>query len=200
MQDKRTKWQKDFDRNKKDQQIAEWMLRKDKVMLHMIEAMLKENKEQLKKTEFERMKYILSDKYEKELGDYAVYYRLRICDDILFGKQIQKLNSAVRNLEYTIRKIKNNNRSNTDWQGKYEHATRDVRIEDVVRHFCMHKGSFAQNVKCPLHDDKTGSMKVYGDSNSFYCFGCGEGGSPVHFVMKLKNCDFKEAVEILSLF
>ncbi|MCQ2748868.1 MAG: DNA primase [Clostridia bacterium] len=32
----------------------------------------------------------------------------------------------------------------------------------------------------------------------FYCFGCHEGGSIVDFIMKLENCDFVRAIEILA--
>ncbi len=32
----------------------------------------------------------------------------------------------------------------------------------------------------------------------FYCFGCHEGGSIIDFIMKLENCDFVRAVEILA--
>lgn len=35
--------------------------------------------------------------------------------------------------------------------------------------------------KCPfgIHADKTASLKIYPQSNSFYCFGCGKGGDTI---------------------
>ena len=51
---------------------------------------------------------------------------------------------------------------------------------------------------CPLHGEKTPSFVIYTKNNSWYCFGCHEGGGPIDFIMKLKGCDFKEAVEILG--
>lgn len=51
---------------------------------------------------------------------------------------------------------------------------------------------------CPLHGEKTPSFTIYTTNNSWYCFGCGEGGGPIDFIMKLKDCSFKDAVEILS--
>lgn len=45
--------------------------------------------------------------------------------------------------------------------------------------------------KCPFHNEKTGSMKIYKDS--FYCFGCGASGDIFKFVQKMDNCDFKTA-------
>lgn len=47
-------------------------------------------------------------------------------------------------------------------------------------------------VKCPFHQgDRSPSLKIYKDS--FYCFGCGEGGDIFDFVGKMDNLTFKEA-------
>lgn len=46
-------------------------------------------------------------------------------------------------------------------------------------------------VKCPFHNEKTASMKIYKDS--YYCFGCHESGDIFTFVQKMDNCDFKTA-------
>ena len=45
--------------------------------------------------------------------------------------------------------------------------------------------------KCPFHQEKTPSMKIYKDS--FHCFGCGSSGDIFAFVQKHDNCDFKTA-------
>lgn len=51
---------------------------------------------------------------------------------------------------------------------------------------------------CPFHDEKTPSFYIYTDSNTFWCFGCGQGGDAIHFVRSLHNYSFKEAVEYLT--
>ena len=38
-------------------------------------------------------------------------------------------------------------------------------------------------INCPIHGEKTPSCKIYHNTNSFYCFGCHKGGSPIDFVM-----------------
>ena len=43
------------------------------------------------------------------------------------------------------------------------------------------RGRVRQGV-CPFHDEVEGSFTVYGDSERFYCFGCGEGGDVLDFV------------------
>lgn len=50
---------------------------------------------------------------------------------------------------------------------------------------------------CPFHEEKTPSFVIFPD-NSFFCFGCNAFGDSVDFLMKLKGCDFKEAVRSLT--
>lgn len=52
--------------------------------------------------------------------------------------------------------------------------------------------------KCPLHGEKTGSMKLYPGSRGWYCFGCHQGGSVIDLVMGYYGMGFKEAVEFLN--
>lgn len=52
--------------------------------------------------------------------------------------------------------------------------------------------------KCILHDDSSPSLALYEDTNSWYCFGCGEGGDVISFLMAIEDIDFKTAMEELS--
>ncbi len=51
---------------------------------------------------------------------------------------------------------------------------------------------------CPFHREKTPSFHVHPSRQIFHCFGCGEGGSVLHFLMKARNLGFAEAVEDLA--
>lgn len=51
---------------------------------------------------------------------------------------------------------------------------------------------------CPFHREKTPSFHVHPSRQIFHCFGCGEGGSVFHFLMKARNLGFAEAVEDLA--
>lgn len=51
---------------------------------------------------------------------------------------------------------------------------------------------------CPFHNEKTPSFSVSPDKQIFKCFGCGVGGDVVHFLMKIENISFPEAVQELA--
>ncbi len=51
---------------------------------------------------------------------------------------------------------------------------------------------------CPFHNEKTPSFTVYPDTQSYYCFGCGAGGSIINFVQRFENLDYVEAIKTLS--
>ena len=50
---------------------------------------------------------------------------------------------------------------------------------------------------CPFHNEKTPSMSIKQDGQFFKCFGCGESGNVINFVMKMENISFYNAVEML---
>lgn len=51
---------------------------------------------------------------------------------------------------------------------------------------------------CPFHAEKTPSFVVNPERQIFHCFGCGEGGDVVSFLMKREHFTFPEAVRYLA--
>jgi len=51
---------------------------------------------------------------------------------------------------------------------------------------------------CPFHQDTKPSFAIYPDTNSWYCFACGDGGDNIDFYMRLNNSDFKTAIKELN--
>jgi DNA primase len=52
---------------------------------------------------------------------------------------------------------------------------------------------------CPFHQEKTPSFTIHQHRQTFHCFGCGEGGDVITFIMKLKGITFKEALVYLGM-
>ena len=51
---------------------------------------------------------------------------------------------------------------------------------------------------CPFHKEKTPSFTVTPEKGIYKCFGCGEAGNVIVYVMKTKNLPFVEAVKYLG--
>ena len=58
------------------------------------------------------------------------------------------------------------------------------------------KGDYV--ISCPFHDDKTPSMVISSKKNVFNCFGCGESGTVIDWVMKTQGVSFRHAVAVLQ--
>ena len=58
------------------------------------------------------------------------------------------------------------------------------------------KGDYV--ISCPFHDDKTPSMVISSKKNVFHCFGCGESGTVIDWVMKTQGLSFRHAVMVLQ--
>ena len=74
------------------------------------------------------------------------------------------------------------------------------RIDDVVGDYVALRraGGGALKGLCPFHDEKTPSFNVRPNHGTFHCFGCGEGGDVIAFLMKSEHLSFVEAVERLA--
>ncbi|MDP9807039.1 DNA primase [Trueperella bonasi] len=75
-----------------------------------------------------------------------------------------------------------------------------ARIEDVVSQYVTLKPAGVGSMKglCPFHDEKTPSFNVRTHVGRYHCFGCGEGGDAISFIMNIEHISFVEAVELLA--
>ena len=74
-----------------------------------------------------------------------------------------------------------------------------ANIVDVVSEYVTLRRAGA-NYKglCPFHDDKTPSFHVSPAKGICKCFACGEGGNAVHFIMKMEQLSYIEALKFLG--
>jgi DNA primase len=72
-------------------------------------------------------------------------------------------------------------------------------ILDIVSEYVeLKKAGNSLKGLCPFHSEKTPSFTVNQQKQIFHCFGCGAGGDVIHFVMKIKDIEFPEALKILA--
>ena len=73
-------------------------------------------------------------------------------------------------------------------------------LEDIVRERVALKQAGVGSLKglCPFHDEKSPSFHVRPMQGHWHCFGCGEGGDVIAFIMKADGLPFADAVEYLA--
>jgi len=72
-----------------------------------------------------------------------------------------------------------------------------VTMRQVVEYYGFSVGR-AGFIQCPFHTEKTASLKLYDDTNAFYCFGCGAHGSVIDFVIGMERCGTADACRKLD--
>jgi DNA primase len=74
-----------------------------------------------------------------------------------------------------------------------------ARIEDVVGSYVSLKKRGANLLGlCPFHKEKTGSFTVSPSKGIYKCFGCGQAGNAVKFIMEIEQCSYVEAIKQLA--
>ena len=74
-----------------------------------------------------------------------------------------------------------------------------AQIEQVVSDYItLRKRGVNYVGLCPFHDDKSPSFYVSPAKNICKCFACGEGGTPVHFIMKHEQLSYTDALKFLA--
>lgn len=69
-----------------------------------------------------------------------------------------------------------------------------VTMQDVCDMYGLpvSRGGF---ISCPFHNEKTASLKIYPGDRGWHCFGCGEGGSVLDFVMQYFGLNLMDAIK-----
>ena len=68
-----------------------------------------------------------------------------------------------------------------------------LKIETVLAHYNL-KPDRHHFLKCPFHDDEDPSLKIYPETNTFNCFGCGAAGDVIEFIERYDKRGKHEAI------
>ena len=79
-------------------------------------------------------------------------------------------------------------------------------VEIVSSYVSLTKDGTLYKAVCPFHQEKTSSFKVYPETQSYYCYGCGsansnktsDGSDVISFVMNIEKISFTEACRKLA--
>ncbi len=71
-------------------------------------------------------------------------------------------------------------------------------VEVIGSHVTLKRSGSTYKACCPFHKEKTPSFNVNPNLQIFKCFGCGEGGDVISFLMKHQGMDFMTAAKTLA--
>jgi len=71
-------------------------------------------------------------------------------------------------------------------------------ISVISRYVSLKKAGSSYKGKCPFHKDDTPSFVVSAEKGLWHCFGCGEGGDIIGFLMKIEHISFLDAAKRLA--
>ena len=70
--------------------------------------------------------------------------------------------------------------------------------EYIGRHTQVTKRGNRWVALCPFHSEKTPSFHIDNIKGVYHCFGCGESGDLIKYVMHTQKIEFKEAIQLLA--
>lgn len=86
-------------------------------------------------------------------------------------------------------------------QSIIDEVIRKCDIVDIIgKHLKLKRSGNNYFACCPFHNEKSASFSINVNRQFFHCFGCGESGNVITFVMKHNGWDFVQAVKFLADF
>ena len=75
-----------------------------------------------------------------------------------------------------------------------------IDLEDLISSYGiqMRRSGSSAMACCPFHNEKTPSFSINSSRGFYHCFGCGESGDAIKFVMKYEGLEFMDAVKKLA--
>lgn len=146
------------------------------------------NKLQIKRIE---INYQELDELSKYFIDMIEYY-------FAWWEEIELTN---RFLERLNRFYKTNYEVNNSYKKILDIKT--IPIKQIVSMYAKIPDNLRRNIRCilPSHRDKSASLRIYENNNSFYCFWCHKWWNIVNFISEMEWIDTKEAYKkLLNLY
>ena len=76
-------------------------------------------------------------------------------------------------------------------------AANDI-VDVIGQYITLKKSGSEYKGVCPFHADRSPSFYVSPQKQLYHCFGCGESGTVITFLMKYENYSFQEALKVLA--
>lgn len=157
------------------------------------EEYLKEKLPYLNKIERDKLKMNY-----KELDELSQYFIDLINYFFAWWEELEISKSFLDKLERTYRL----NFESKNFRKK-EIDIYKIPIREILSFYIKVPDNLKRNLKCflPKHKDKTASLRIYENTNSFYCFGCWKSWNILNLIAEMEWITTKEAYKkLLNLY
>jgi len=128
---------------------------------------------------------------EKKLAMKPYRWDNRKIIELIYLDEQNLLNKTIKELQYVLK-------SRTVWISNdinIEELKDNIPIVEVIETIAWIRITNTRHlIRCPLHKDNTASLKIYVNTNSFYCQWCSIGGSSIDFIKHFYNTTTREAI------
>ncbi len=85
-----------------------------------------------------------------------------------------------------------------DFQSTIDYIEENIKITDLLDSYKLDykkDNDDRLTMICPFHSEDTPSLKIYTNTNTFFCFGCGAGTGIINFIQSYENISLLEVLE-----
>jgi hypothetical protein len=136
--------------------------------------------------------------YKNKINDnLCVSSNLRVLDTIISLTEKEHKNNINKKFYENIKNppVK---KGNSFYENKFDFIKTEISIMQVLDMLNIGPLNNKYFCKCPFHNEKTASFKIYPLTNSWYCFGCKSGGTIIDLVMNFFSIDKLDALLFLA--
>lgn len=149
------------------------------------------------KDEIERLAGLRNSLERKAMDEYRNMADQDRYKELLFAFYIEHPTTIHRGHLEQLERVLYNSKQVTGKNGEvdFRKLIDQAKGIPITNFISMNSSGFS---KCIFHEDHTPSMKYYKKDNSVHCFSCNKSGDVIDVVRQIKECDFKQAISILT--
>lgn len=117
-------------------------------------------------------------------------------DDLYVQQKVEGPRKAIQRIVGRQNHLRNPAKPRSGVTDDQIERAREYPMEDLIDGRIFKAGA-KRTTHCPFHQERTPSFFIFPD-NKYKCFGCGEHGDTIAFVMKRDGVKFIQAVEALT--
>jgi len=152
--------------------------------------------EDLKQSCIENVREVIKETRREYPSSPVLAWIMKEVDDCIIKNKTEGYLRTIKRIVSRQKHLQNPTRPESRITDDQIQRAREVPIEELIDGRVFKAGNKV-TAHCPFHQERTPSFFIFPD-NRYKCFGCGEYGDSIAFVMKRDGMKFVDAVISLS--